>query len=288
MKTCVSSYSYSKLLHSGEYNQLTIMSLVKEMGFDGIEFTDLSCPEGISELDFARQLKAESERLGLPIVSYTVGADLLNAEDLDAEIARLCAKIDVAEALGAKVLRHDATGGYRTDEKKYKGFDQALPTLIKGYKAVTEYAEKKGIATMVENHGYFSQESLRVEKLITGVGSPNFGALVDVGNFACADDPSPVAVGRLAPFAKHVHVKDFHIKSGCGVDPGRGFFRTRGGNYLRGAIIGHGDIPVKQCLWALKNAGYDGYISIEFEGMEEPKEAIAIGLENLKKMIESI
>lgn len=288
MKTCVSSYSFSQVTSKGEYNQLTIMQLAKDMGFDAIEFTDLNAPEGKTELEFAAELKAESDRLGLPIAAYTIGADLLNAENLDDEIARLKAKVDVAAVLGAKVMRHDATGGYKDDRKHFMGFDQALPTLIKGYTAVTEYAASKGIATAVENHGYFAQESLRVEKLICGVGHPNFGALVDVGNFACADDPSQVAVGRMAPFAKHVHVKDFHIKSGCGVNPGRGFFRSRGGNYLRGAIIGHGDIPVKQCLWALKNAGYDGYVSVEFEGMENCLDGIAIGLENLKSMIDSL
>ncbi len=263
------------------------MALAKEMGFDAIEFTDLCPPEGVTDEEFALQLKAESERLSLPIASYTVGADLLN-NGLEAEVERLKKKVDVAALLGAPVMRHDATGGFKSDEKSFKGFDQALPKLAEGYRTVTEYAASKGIATCIENHGYFAQESLRVEKLITTVGHPNFGALVDVGNFACADDPSPVAVGRVAPYAKHVHVKDFHIKSGCGVDPGRGFFRSRGGNYLRGAIIGHGDIPVKQCLWALKNAGYDGYVSVEFEGMEDAETGISIGLENLKNIIASL
>lgn len=44
-----------------------------------------------------------------------------------------------------------------------------------------------------------------------------------MGNFACADDPSDKAVGRVAKYAKHVHAKDFHIKSGSEPDPGRGF-----------------------------------------------------------------
>lgn len=288
MKTCVSSYSYSQLLNSKKYDQLSIMKVAKEMGFDAIEFTDLCPPEGVSEAEFARQIKAESDAIGLPVASYTIGADFINCENIDDEIARVKAKVDIADILGVKVMRHDATGGYRTEEKAYKGFDQALPSLIRGCKAVTEYAKTKGIATCIENHGFFSQESLRIDKLVTGVADANFGTLVDVGNFACADDPSPVAVGRVANYAKHVHVKDFHIKDGCGVNPGRGFFRSRGGNYLRGAIIGHGDIPVKQCLWILKNAGYDGYVSVEFEGMEDCLTGIPIGLENLKAMIESI
>lgn len=288
MKTCVSSYSYSQLLNRGEYDQLSVMKLAKEMGFDAIEFTDLCPPEGVSEEDYAKQIKAESEKIGLPVASYTIGADFLNAESLDDEVARICKKVDVASILGVKVMRHDATQGFKGKEASYKGFDQALPVLVEGCRRVTEYAAKLGIQTSVENHGYFCQESLRVEKLVTGVANPNFGILVDVGNFACADDPSPVAVGRLAPYAKHVHIKDFHIKSGNGINPGRGFFKSRGGNYLRGAIIGHGDIPVMQCLSILKSKGYDGYVSVEFEGMEDAVTGISVGLENLKKYLELI
>lgn len=288
MKISVSSYSFSQLLNSGERTQLTLVELAKEMGFDAIEFTDLCPPEGITEEEYAKQIKAESERVGLPVSSYTVGADFINAQNIEDEIARICRKVDTASILGVNVMRHDATSGFKGNEAKYKGFDQALPLLIKGCKAVTDYAKRYGIETCVENHGFFSQESLRVEKLVNGVADENFGLLIDIGNFACADDPSPVAVGRLAPYAKYVHAKDFHIKNGNAINPGRGFFRSRGGNYLRGAIIGHGDIPVMQCLSILKNSGYDGYVSIEFEGMENAVDGISTGLENLRNMLKII
>ena len=52
---------------------------------------------------------------------------------------------------------------------------------------------------------------------------------------------------------------------------------------LRGTIIGHGNVPVKHCLHLLKAAGFDGTISIEFEGMEPCVDAVRIGLANLKK-----
>lgn len=285
MKTCVSSYSFRDLLASGEYTQLTLLSLAKEMGFDAIEYTDLTPPAGVQDVDYAAQLKAESEKIGLPIINYTIGADFLNADSFDAQVEHLFHQVDVAAALGATGMRHDATGGYRTQEKSYKSFAQALPVLADGCRRVTQYAKNKGIQTMVENHGFFCQESARVESLVTAVADENFGLLVDVGNFACADDPSFEAVGRLAAFAKHVHVKDFHIKDGNGIHPGEGFFCSRGGRLLRGAIIGHGDIPVVQCLRTLHASGYKGYVSIEFEGMEEPKKALAIGLANLKRFI---
>jgi len=237
MKTAVSSYSFNHLLRTGEETQLSLIALASDLGFGAIEFTDLQPPKGQSAAEYAQLLREESEKQKLPIVNYTIGAELLGCADFEAEIARLCAQADIAARLGAKGMRHDATGGFPGKEKAWKSFDQALPQLIEGCRRVTQYAQAKGVATMVENHGYFCQESARLEKLVTGVAEENFGLLIDIGNFACADEPSHEAVGRLSPFAKYVHLKDFHIKRGSGADPGFGFFRSRGGNFLRGAIL---------------------------------------------------
>ncbi|MCQ2479903.1 MAG: sugar phosphate isomerase/epimerase [Clostridia bacterium] len=288
MKTCVSSYSFSNYMRQTGATQKDIISIAAKMGFDAIEFTDLSAPDGMTEMEFAEILRAESEKCGIPIVNYTIGADFLNCEDFDAEVKRVCLKADVAKALGATGMRHDATVGYKDDRKKYSSFDTALPTLVKGCKAVTDYAKTIGIETMVENHGQFCQESARVERLMGGVNDPNFGWLVDIGNFLCADDEPIKAVGVAAPFAKHVHVKDFHVKSGSEFDPGKNFFTTRAGTYLRGAILGQGNVPVYQCLKTIKRSGYDGYVSIEFEGIEDNLSALETGLENLNKMIKSL
>lgn len=286
MKTCVSSYSFHKLINSGEFTQLTLIKEVKSMGFDAIEFTNLIPPKDMSAVDFAYKLREESEIRKLPIANLTIGAELLNCPSLDEEVSRLLEQVDIAVVLGAKGLRHDATGGYKGIEKSYKSFDEALPALIEGCRRVTEYAGGKGIKTMVENHGFFCQESSRVEKLVAGVGKENFGVLLDMGNFLCADEAPELATARLAPFVKHVHCKDFHIKSGLSANPGAGFFTSRAGNFLRGAIVGHGNVPVVQCLSILKKNGYDGYISIEFEGIEENLMAVEAGLDNLERFIE--
>ena len=285
MKIGVSSYSFQQLINSGEETQLSIIQKAKEMGFEGIELIDLSAPEGVSESDYAAMLKKESDKIGLPIIAYTIGANLLNPDGLDAEVERVCRKIDIAEILGAKILRHDAAWSVPDGIKSHLGFEYVLPTLIEGCRRITEYAASKGIVTMIENHGFFCQDSDRVEKIVNGVANPNFGVLIDMGNFSCADEDSAKAVGRLAPYAKHVHAKDFHIKNGNGLNPGKGFFKSRGGNYLRGSIIGHGDIPVYQCIQILKSSGYEGWISVEFEGLEKCLDGIEIGFENLKKMI---
>lgn len=285
MKFALSSYSLSSLVNKGELTEKELIPLTKELGFDGIEFAEIHAPEGTEKLCWAKELKEECEKNGLTVTQYSVGADLLYGSDgdLNKEIERLKKEVDVALALGASGMRHDATGGFRGEERKYNGFPEALPRIIEGYRAVTEYAAKKGIKTMIENHGYFCQDSERVEKIVTGVKNPNFGVQLDIGNFLCADEDPVTATSRLAPYISYLHAKDFHIKSGNGFAPCDGFFKTRGGNYLRGAVLGHGDVPVYQCLSIAKAAGYDGFVTLEFEGCEDARLACKWGLNTLKK-----
>ncbi len=260
---------------------LGIIDKAKEIGFDGIEYTDGGY---MNEADSAKKIKERCAEQGIELVTLAVGANFLTA-NLKDEIARVCKMVDYAAEAGFKTMRHDVAYGYSDGRKHSRGYDNALPTIAEGCREVTKYAEQKGVRTMTENHGYFSQDAQRVEKLINTVAHDNFGALVDVGNFMCADEDPTLSVAIMAPYAFHVHAKDFHFKSGMDVNPGAGWFQSRGGNYLRGAIIGHGDAKVYQSIQTLKRSGYNGFVTVEFEGMEDNLVGIANGLANLKRFI---
>ncbi len=281
MKTSVTSYSFGGYFNENSLGYLGIINKAAEMGFDGIEFTDGGYME---ENDAALKIKERCAECGIAPVALAVGANFLT-NDIDTEIKRVCGMVDFAAAAGFPLMRHDVCYGYPASMKHSRGYDNALPIIAKGCREVTKYAEQKGIKTCTENHGYFSQDAARVEKLINTVAHDNFGALVDCGNFMCADEDPTLSVSIMAPYAFHVHAKDFHLKSGMEINPGEGWFRSRGGNYLRGAIIGHGDAKVAQSLRTLKGAGYDGYVTVEFEGMEDNLRGIAVGLSNLKRFI---
>ena len=83
-----------------------------------------------------------------------------------------------------------------------------------------------------------------------------------------------------------VHFKDFYLRPSY-ENPGEGFFQTTAGNYLRGAIVGHGDVDIPEVAKTIKNANYSGYISIEFEGMEECKKASKIALDNVRRLFKN-
>lgn len=288
MKFGVSSYSFSRLVASGQMTQIDVVRKTREMGFDFIEIAGLALPAGETPEAFATTIRDTCAEIGLEVRNYTIGADFLKGSNGDwkAEVNRLEGELKIASLLGVSGMRHDATSGFPAGHTGPRGFDDALPTLAAGCRAVTEKAAALGIRTMVENHGFFCQDSDRVEKLVNAVNHPNFGLLIDMGNFLCADEDPARAVGRVAAHGVHVHAKDFHVRAGERPNPGAGWFRSRSGNYLRGAIIGHGDVPVQTCIAIMKGVGYTGGLSIEFEGMEAPVEAIAIGLQNLRRLAE--
>lgn len=286
MHIAVSSYSFTKLMNCGKMTQIDCIRKAREMGFDAVELVDVIPHDGSSKEAYAHRLASELKETGMELSNFTFSADFLHGCEADTqkEIDRVKSMVDLAHVLGARSIRHDAT----VSAGKYRTFELALPVLADACRQVTTYAQQLGIRTMVENHGTFCQDSDRVEALVSAVNHPNFGLLVDMGNFLCVDESPEKAVSRVAPLAFYVHAKDFFFTPAEGANPGEGAFLTRGGNYLRGTIIGHGCVPVRQCLKILKLAGYTGAVAIEFEGMEEPIEAIRIGLANLRRYIKEI
>lgn len=287
MKVCVTSYSFSRLIKKGELTQLGTIKAAKDLGFDGMEFSGITPHDGSTQMEYAKKLREEADKHGMPIVSFVCGADLANGREgrsVEEEIAYVKEMVDIAAVLGVKTMRHDVL--YSLGEAK--SFDALVPTLAKRIDEIAEYARAKGVKTCSENHGFIFQDPDRCERLYNAVTSDNYGLLCDIGNFLCADADPVKAVSTVAPYAVFVHTKDFYVKPGNTDNPGDGFFTSRGGNYLKGTIVGHGNVPVKQCLGILKKAGYDGFVSLEFEGMEENIEALTIGLKNLRRFISEI
>ena len=286
MKISVSSYSFQQYIGQGKLTQLDCVSKAKEMGFDAIEFIDIAGTSLDEQKEYAKSIREEADRIGIEINAYTIGACLYKdtEEENDAEFKRLCGQLEVAKILGASVMRHDVC--YTLGKKgNARSFDLMLPTIARNARRVTEYAESLGIVTCTENHGVIAQDSDRVERLFNAVAHDNYGLLVDIGNFICADEDPALAVSRVAPYAVHVHVKDMLVRN----EPtGSCVNLTRGGRYFVGSVAGEGDIPVKRCLDILKRAGYDGFISLEYEGREDCLTAIPRGLENVKKILEEI
>ena len=281
MKIAVSSYSFSQAMRDGRMNILDVIPKAKELGYDGVEIVRGNQSDREMRA-LAATLKVQSEEAGIPIIAYMVGADFIK-NGLENEVARLKGEAEIAALMGAPRMRHDSSAGVDAYGNKVS-FEDALPVIAEGYRRVTEFAAGLGVKTMIENHGYFMQDAERVKKLIETVNHPNFGWLVDMGNFMCADEVSVESVKLAAPLAAHAHAKDFHYKAKEEYVPGQGWFNTRAGNHIRGAIVGHGVVNVPECLKILKDAGYQDWLSVEFEGIEDCIMALKADIDNLRQI----
>ncbi|SDS34802.1 Sugar phosphate isomerase/epimerase [Paenibacillaceae bacterium GAS479] len=281
MKIGLSTYSLAGALHKGEMNVLDIIDFTADNGGEHVEIVPIGFElKGNPELAKALIDKAASR--GIELSNYSIGANFQGLSDADyrAEISRVKQEVDIAYALGVKFMRHDVASD---SDLSIQNFNNSLDRLAAACREIADYAAGFGITTSVENHGYFIQASDRVQALVSAVDRPNFRTTLDVGNFMCADENSVSAVRKNLPIASVVHLKDFYLRPSYR-NPGDGWFTTASGNFLRGAVVGQGDIDMPEVIRLVKASGYDGYISIEFEGLEDCRFGSRVGMANARRL----
>lgn len=281
MKIGLSTYSLSGAIHKGEMTVLDAIDFTADNGGEHVEIVPIGF-ELTPELIGAIVDKAASR--GIELSNYAIGANFqgLTDEDYQAEIERVKKQVDVAHALGIRFMRHDVASD---SDLSIQNFNRSLDRLAAACREIADYAAGLGITTSVENHGYFIQASDRVQALVAAVDRANFRTTLDVGNFMCADENSVAAVRKNLPIASVVHAKDFYLRPSYR-NPGEGWFTTSSGNFLRGAVVGQGDIDMPEVIRTIKASGYNGYISVEFEGHEDCRFGSRVGMANVRRFWE--
>jgi sugar phosphate isomerase/epimerase len=286
MKVGLSSYSLLNALISGEMTILDVIQWISDSGGKHMEIV----PYGYSLVDneqLADQVREKAQEVGISLSNYSMPANFVQPSDQDfeAEMARVKQHVDIINLLGIKHMRHDVTSFRLPEEQRTIAWlEESLPYIVKGCRIIADYAAQYGIVTTIENHGASVQASDRVQRVLHAVDRPNFKTTLDIGNFLCADEDPLIGVMKNLPYASLVHFKDFYIRPFDENPGGGGWFTTVNGNYLRGAIVGHGDLPIRKIIKIIKQSGYDGNITIEFEGMEECKSASLIAMNNLRRL----
>jgi len=168
--------------------------------------------------------------------------------------------VDAAKILECHSIRVNGFGNGSKEE--------AGNALVDGMGALGEYAAKVGINVVIENHGLYTSDGKWVVDVLTRIGKGNCGALPDFGNFCTArkwgstqDGTCPevydryLGVREMMPFAKGVSAKSYR-------------FDENG----QETTIDYGKM-----LQIVKDAGFTGYIGIEYEGSElsEPDGIVA-------------
>ncbi|MCM3127834.1 sugar phosphate isomerase/epimerase family protein [Paenibacillus provencensis] len=281
MKLGLSTYSLYQALRSGIMTIADVIDFTADHGGEHVEIVPLGY-NLTEQPELIDTIVSKATERGLEISNYAIGANFLlnDADAYEQEIARVQREVDIANQLGVKLMRHDVAS---SPDVSIANFNAHLEQLATACRRIAEYAGQYGITTSVENHGFFIQQSDRVQALIHAVGLPNFKTTLDIGNFLCADEQPIAAVKNNLPYASIVHIKDFYVRP-AGHHPGEGFFTSTAGQYLRGAVAGQGDIPMRDIIGLIKSSGYDGYLSLEFEGLEDCEFGARVGLANVRKI----
>lgn len=286
MKVGLSTYSLVRELREGTMTVLDVIQWIADNGGEHMEMV----PYGYSVVDdfeLADRIKEKAVEVGIELSAYSLPANFVqeSEEAFNEEVERLKKHVDIVNRLGIKIMRHDVTAfTLPTEHMTIHYFEEHFSKLVKGSQLIADYADKFGITTTIENHGYNVQTSDRVQRVIHAVNRDNFKTTLDVGNFLCIDEDPLVGVKKNIKYAATVHFKDFYIRPYY-ENPGEGaWFRTVNENYLRGAIVGHGDLNIREIMKLVKNSGYDGYLTVEFEGMEDCKVGSKIGMDNVRRL----
>ena len=279
-------------------NEMTPAEGVKWLGENGAEVIEL-VPIGfdiVSTPSLADELLKASEEVGSPIVNYSVNANflLLNQDEYKAELARISTHLDIAGKMGIPTVRVDCASFRRPIElNTTEQFQKELPVIIDTYNRLCDYASRYNQTILLENHGFHVNGSERVRQIMTTMSKPNFGHQLDTGNYICVDDCAEASVKKLLSFATTIHIKDFYIRS---KDPGDAtefdcsgsWFRSVAGKYLRGSILGQGDLDMEVIMTMIKQSNFDGNILVEFEGMEDCLYGTKVSINNLKRLYQNV
>jgi sugar phosphate isomerase/epimerase len=143
---------------------------------------------------------------------------------------------------------------------------EAMAMMKKSYEQILRVAEAHKIIVNIEPHGYFTTHPDRMEEMQAFSDSPWLRMNMDTGNTFIAGRDPVAFLKRFLPRVSHAHVKDVSESLARAVRGGQTGIAVS--HCALGAGVNAGNI--RECLTVLRDAGYDGVLSIECEGQAGP------------------
>jgi sugar phosphate isomerase/epimerase len=285
MKIGVSMWSYFRSWKEG----MDIPGFIREAkraGADGVElldffYRDVKSKSAIEE-DREKALRTLAE-VGLPCPIFSVAQNFAKPDpaDREQELGKILFGISEAKFYEAQVVRV-----FAGDVADGITFDQAREWIVDGLAEASKHAANHGLKLALENHGTLAGRGDQVRGIIGDVRSRSgvdaLGANPDTGNFLLVNQPSHEAIAEVASLANMVHFKDFK-QAPEGHD---GFAYTAlDGKRFVGTAVGEGEVRLEECIRLLRESGFDGWLSVEYEGEEDPTTAVPRSIVNARKYL---
>ncbi len=270
----VSSYSFWGFKRDDLRPIDVCLEYAARMGFDGFEILQ----KQLVSWDRAELMKIKRRAfvLGMDLMGYSTHQGFLSPdkEKRQRNIDHTIECLEQAYQLGIPTMRvnsgtwgtsksFDELMANRGEETPLDGYTEkdAYGWVIEAYETLAKEAEKRGVIMGLENHWGLGRTPEGVKRVVDAVDSPWLKVTLDTGNFL--EDPYD-RLKKLAPDTVLVQAKTYF---------GDGVWYTLDLDYPRIAKI-------------MRNAGYEGYVSLEFEGKEDPLTAIPKSLSLLRSAFE--
>jgi len=254
MKLSCCAYSYRQFL-SGEKKTMTLddfIEIAAGMGLDGVELTAYYFPAEVTP-EYLNHLKRKAFLLGLDISGTAVGSNFCNppGEARQRNAAQIKQWVDYSAALGAPCIR--VFGG---NVPSGASLEQGQKWTIECIEECCDYSGKRGVFLAMENHGGITATPREMLPIVQGVKSEWFGVNLDTGNFRTPDPYADIAT--VARYAVTTHVKT--------------------------EVAGQ-PADFKRIIEIMQSVGYRGYLSLEYEGREDPRTAVPETVNLLRELL---
>jgi sugar phosphate isomerase/epimerase len=274
-RIAVSTYSFWQFKNQDLRDIGACIDLAAEMGFDGVEILHRQMHSESN--DSLQNFKRRAFVHGLDLCGFSTHQTFLtpDSQKRRENIEHTIHCIELAYMLGIPTIRVN-TGTWGTSKNfdelmKNRGIEPPLEGhtdeegfqwVIDGLSKCLKAAERCGVILGLENHWGLGRTPEGVLRVVEAVNSPWLQVTLDTGNFL--EDPYD-KLEKLAPKAVFVQAKTYY---------GGGLWYTLELDYARIAKM-------------LRKHGYKGYVSLEFEGKENPRTGIPKSLAMLRNAFTS-
>ena len=259
MKLSLAAYSFRTAL-AGPKKSMTLddfVDLASTYDLEGVEPTSYYFPEPATP-EYCRSLRRHAFLQGLSISGTAIRNTFTHPPGpaLEKEIDHVKRWVDLAAELHAPSIRI-----FAGDLQKGTSEADARKWCIDAIARSCEHAASRGVILALENHGGIVTTPDQMLAIVREVKSDWFGVNLDTGNFRGADPYAELA--RLAPYAVVVQVK-------TEVSLGKGARQQA---------------DLARVIKLLRDINYRGYVTLEYEADEEPRQAVPKYLQQLRKLI---
>ena len=262
-KISLAEWSLHRTLQSGKIDHLDFCKVAKKnFGLDAVEYVNSFFFDKAQDQSYLKEMKQRADDLG--IESLLIMCDNEGSLGDPDPVARTKAVenhykwIDAGKYLGCHSIRVNAQS-----EGKY---DEQMKLAADGLSRLIKYGANNDINVIVENHGGLSSNGQWLAAVMEKVDHPRVGTLPDFGNFRIQDEEwydRYKGVEELMPYAKAVSAKSHDFDSH--------------GNEI--------NTDYYKMMNIVLDAGYNGYVGIEYEGSKLDEMA---GIQATKDLLEKV